>query len=126
MKQLAQQSEFHTAFKELDSAMSKSRDLFRRLRHQTAGHIDEAAFGKALERISSDTKMLFQAGTTWKNLHYKFCLEFIGAIFLGEAGDHAADEWKRISKVAAKISFQAIKGIDLLFMAYAQQRRLHC
>lgn len=37
MQQLANQADFHAAFKEFDQVMSKSRDLIKRLRHETSG-----------------------------------------------------------------------------------------
>jgi hypothetical protein len=122
MKQLASQRDFHAAFKDFDKAMSKSQDLLKRLRHETAGHLDEAAFRNALEKISPETKQLFQGGTNPKTTHYKFCLEFLGAIFLREVDKDFEEEWHRILKVTADASFKALEAIDLLFMAYVQQR----
>jgi hypothetical protein len=122
MKQLSNQRDFHGAFKEFDKAMSKSRDLLKRLRHETSGHLDESAFKNALEKISGDTKQLFQGGNSPKTVHYKFCLEFLGAIFLREVDKDFEDEWHKILKMTADVSFKAIKAVDMLFMAYLQQR----
>lgn len=122
MKQLAKQKDFHAAFKEFDKAIFKSRDLLKRLRHETAGHLDEAAFKNALEKISPDTKQLFQGGNNAKTTHYKFCLEFLGAIFLRKVDKDFKEEWRMILKVTSDLSFKALKAIDLLFMAYVEQR----
>jgi len=122
MKQLANQGDFHAAFKEFDNAISKSRDLLKRLRHETSGHLDEGAFSNALQKISTDTKQLFQAGNNPKNLHYKFCLEFLGAIFLRTFDKDYEEEWHKILKMTADVSFKAIKAVDMLFIAYVQQR----
>jgi hypothetical protein len=122
MRKLANQREFHAAFKEFDKAMSKSRDLLKRLRHETSGHLDEEAIKNALEIISFDTKQLFQAGSNPKTLHYKFCLEFLGAIFLRKVDKDFEEEWGKILKMTADVSFKAIKAVDMLFMAYVQQR----
>ena len=122
MKKLANQKDFHTAFKDFDKAMFNSRNLLKRLRHETSGHLDERAFENALKIISSDTKQLFQAGNNPKTLHYKFCLEFLGAIFLRMADKDFEEEWQKILKTTSDVSFKAIKAIDMLFMAYVQQR----
>ncbi len=58
----------------------KLTELVKRLRHETGGHLDDGAFKKALESISLETQVLFQSGSSPKTLHYKFCLEFLGAI----------------------------------------------
>jgi hypothetical protein len=100
----------------------QSRDLLKRLSHETSGHLDEGAFKNALEKISCDTKQLFQAGRNPKTLHYKFCLEFLGAIFLCKVDKDFEDEWGRILRTTADVSFKAIRAIDMLFMAYVQQR----
>ena len=123
MKQLAKHKDFHAAFKEFDKAISKSQDLLKRFRHETSGQLDEAAFKNALEKISGDTKQLFQDGNSPKTTHYKFCLEFLGAIFLRKVDEDFEEEWHRIVKVTAGVSFKALKAVDLLFMAYVQQRR---
>ena len=122
MKQLANQKDFHAAFKEFDKAIYKSRDLLKRLRHETAGHLDEAAFENTLGKISPDTKQLFQGGNNAKTTHYKFCLEFLGAIFLRKVDKDFKEEWRRILKMTADVSFKALKAVDLLFMAYVEQR----
>ena len=122
MKQLAKQRDFHSAFKAFDKAMTKSRDLVGRLRHETSGHLDEEAFNSALKQVSCDTKELFQAGNTPKTSHYKFCLEFLGAIFLRKADKDHKEEWRDIQKTTADVSFKAIEAIDMLFMAYVEQR----
>ena len=122
MKNLYKQRDFHTAFKDFDTAMFKARNLLKRLRHETSGHIDQQAFGSALHKISSDTKQLFQAGNTPRNLHYKFCLEFLGAVFLSKADEDFEAEWQKILKTTANVSYKAIKAVDMLFMAYVQQR----
>lgn len=102
--------------------MSKSRNLLGRLRHETAGHVDQQAFESALRKISSDTKQLFQVGDTPRTLHYKFCLEFLGAVFLSKADKDFESEWEKILKTTADVSFKAIKAMDMLFMAYVEQR----
>lgn len=122
MKQLANQRDFHAAFKDFDKVMSAARELLKRLRHETSGHLDAEAFGIALGKISSDTKQLFQAGNTYKTLHYKFCLEFLGAIFLRKVDQNYEDEWRNILRMTSKVSFKAIKAVDFLFMAYVEQR----
>jgi hypothetical protein len=122
MKQLAKQKGFHEAFKDFDKAMFQSRHLLKRLRHETSGHLDEGAFKNALEKISCDTKQLFQGGNSPKTLHYKFCLEFLGAIFLRQVDKDFEEEWGRILRTTADVSFKAIKAVDLLFMAYVEQR----
>jgi hypothetical protein len=55
-------------------------------------------------------------------MHYKFCLEFLGAIFLRKVDKDFKEEWRRILKVTADVSFKALKAVDLLFMAYVEQR----
>jgi hypothetical protein len=124
MKKLANQRDFHAAFKDFDRAMSKSQDLLKRLRHETAGHLDEVAFENALEKISPDTKQLLQGGNNSKTTHYKFCLEFLGAIFLRKVDKDFEEEWGRILNTTADVSFKAIKAVDMIFMAYVEQRRL--
>jgi hypothetical protein len=122
MKNLSKQRDFHTAFKDFDTAMFKARNLLKRLRHETSGHIDPQAFEWALHKIRPDTKQLFQAGDTPRNLHYKFCLEFLGAIFLREADKDFEVEWEKIRKTTTDVSVKAIKAVDTLFMAYVEQR----
>jgi hypothetical protein len=122
LKALALQSIFHQAYLEFDKAMAKSHLLIKRLRHETAGHLDDTAFKKALEKIAQDTKQLFQSGSSPKAVHYKFALEFLGAIFLSEASTDFEDEWGIILKSTADVSFKALKAIDMLFMAYVKQR----
>ncbi len=61
MKALAKQRDFHDVFEDFDKAINKARNLLKRLRHETAGHLDQAAFQKALTKIAPDTKSLFQA-----------------------------------------------------------------
>jgi hypothetical protein len=122
MQQLAEQNDFHEMFKELDKAMSKSSELLIRLRHQTSGHLDKGAFKNALGKIPGDTKVLFQSGNTPKTLHYKFCLEFLGAIFLSKVEKQFEEEWGKILETTCEVAFKAVNGIDTLFMAYVQQR----
>jgi len=123
MQQLANQKDFHAAFKEFDKVMSKSEELVKRLRHETSGHLDPEAFNNALERMPSDTKGLFQGGTAPKTVHYKFSIEFLGAIFLSKVEKVAEkEEWERILDTTCEAAFKAINTIDLLFMAYVQQR----
>ena len=122
IKQLAAQKNFHEAFVEFDKAMSEARALVKRLRHETGGHLDDGAFKKALESISSDTQVLFQSGTNPKTLHYKFSLEFLGAIFLSEVDKDYEEEWARILRTTADVSFKAINAVDMIFMAYVEQR----
>ena len=122
LKQLALQSIFHKAYTDFDKAMAQSHRLIKRLRHETAGHLDDTAFKKALERIEANTKQLFQAGESAKAIHYKFALEFIGAIFLSEAVTDFESEWKKILKSTSEVSFKALKAIDMLFKAYVDQR----
>ncbi|MGC4095672.1 MAG: hypothetical protein QM706_01025 [Nitrospira sp.] len=122
MKKLAKQREFHKAFKDFDTAIFKSRNLLKRLRHETSGHVDQKAFECALQIIAPDTKQLFQAGDTPRTLHYKFCLEFLGAVFLRKADTDFEVEWRKILKATADVSFKAINAVDMLFMAYVEQR----
>jgi len=122
IKQLAEQKNFHEAFVEFDKAMSEARELVKRLRHETGGHLDDGAFKKALERISPETQVLFQSASNPKALHYKFCLEFLGAIFLSEVDKDFEEEWARILRTTADVSFKAIKAVDMIFMAYVEQR----
>ena len=123
IRQLAEQKNFHEAFVEFDKAMSEARELVNRLRHETGGHLDDGAFKKALERISLETQVLFQSGRNPKTLHYKFCLEFLGAIFLSEVDKDFEEEWGRILRTTADVSFKAINALDMIFMAYVKQRR---
>jgi len=123
IKQLAAQTKFHEAFVEFDNAMSEARELVKRLRHETGGHLDDGAFKKALECITPETQVLFQSANSPKALHYKFCLEFLGAIFLSEVDKDFEDEWDRILATTADVSFKAIKAVDMIFMAYVEQRR---
>ncbi len=122
MKKLSKQSDFHRAFKDFDTAVFKSRNLLKRLRHETSGHVDQTAFEFALRKIVPDTKQLFQAGNTSKTLHYKFCLEFLGAVFLSKTDKAFEAEWQRILKTTSDVSFKAINAVDTLFMAYIEQR----
>ncbi len=122
IKHLASRPYFHQAFLEFDKAMLEASKLVKRLRHQTGGHLDDEAFKKALKTISPDTRVLFQAGNSPKTLHYKFCLEFLGAIFLSEVQKDFEGEWSRILKTTADVSFKALKAVDLIFNAYVDQR----
>jgi hypothetical protein len=122
MKQLANQKGFHEALKDFDKAMFQSRDLLKRLRHKTSGHLDEGVLKNALKKISCDTQQLFQAGSNPKTLQYKFCLEFLGAIFLREVDKDFEEEWGRILKTTADVSFKANRAVDMIFMAYVEQR----
>ena len=123
IEKLSEQPSFHQAFIEFDKAMSEARVLIKRLRHQTAGHLDDAAFKKALNDISSDTRLLFRAGDSPKTLHYRFCLEFLAAIFVDEVDTDFEAEWHRILAMTSEVSFKAIRSIDLIFSAYADQRK---
>lgn len=77
----------------------------------------------ALERIPSDTKALFQGGDAPKTVHYKFSLEFLGAIFLRRVEKKfEKEEWERILDTTCEAAFKAINTIDLLFMAYSTAR----
>jgi len=114
IKQLAEQKNFHKAFVEFDKAMSEARELVSRLRHETGGHLGDGAFKKALESISLETQLLFQGGNSPKSLHYKFCLEFLGAIFLSEVDKDFEEEWDRILSTTADVSLKAIKAVDLI------------
>jgi hypothetical protein len=132
MKALAKQKEFHDAFGEFDKAIHKARNLLKRLRHETAGHLDQAAFQNALTKIAPDTQSLFQASDHPKRLHYRFALEFLGAIFLsGVVEEYDAKtkelyekEWRMILETISGVSFKAINAIDTLFGAYVEQRGL--
>jgi hypothetical protein len=123
IKQLAEQNNFHEAFVEFDKAMSEAHELVKRLRHETGGHLDDRAFKKALESISLETQVLFQSGSTPETLHYKFCLEFLGAIFLSKVDKDFEKEWARILRTTADVSLKAINAVDMIFMAYVEQRR---
>jgi hypothetical protein len=132
MKALAKQKDFHNIFGEFDKAINKARNLLKRLRHETAGHLDQAAFQNALTKIAPDTKSLFQASEHPKRLHYRFALEFLGAIFLsGVVQEYDAKtkelyekEWRMILETISGVSFKAINAIDTLFGAYVEQRGL--
>lgn len=123
IKQLAEQKNFHEAFVEFDKAMSETRELMKRLRHQTGAHLGDEAFKKSLESISPGTKVLFQSGNNPKALHYKFCLEFLGAIFLSQVDKDFEEEWSRILRTTADVSLKAINALDMIFMAYVEQRK---
>jgi hypothetical protein len=132
MKALAKQKDFHDVFGDFDKAINKARNLLKRLRHETAGHLDQAAFQKALTKIAADTKSLFQASDHPKRLHYRFALEFLGAIFLSgvvkeydtKTKELYEKEWRMILEMISGISFKAINAIDTLFWAYVEQRGL--
>jgi hypothetical protein len=123
IKQLAEQKNFREAFVEFDKAMLEANELVKRLRHETGGHLDDGAFKKALESISLETQVLFQSGSSPKTLHYKFCLEFLGAIFLSQVDKDLEEEWDRILRTTTGVSLKAINALDMIFMAYVEQRR---
>ena len=76
-----------------------------------------------LKRFLLKPKYYFKADVTPKMLHYKFCLEFLGALFLSEVDKDFEEEWGRILRTTADISFKAINALDMIFMAYVEQRR---
>ncbi len=119
---LAGLPDFHKGFVEFDKALSEVKELVKRLRHQAGGHLKDGAFKKALEKISPDARLLFQYGDAPKTLHYKFCLEFLGAIFMSEVEKDFEVEWQTILKTTSDVSFKAIEAVDLLFTAYVKQR----
>lgn len=122
IQHLAGLPDFHKAFLEFDKAMSEAKELVKRLRHETGGHLTDGAFENALKNISPDARLLFQCGDTPRTLHYKFCLEFLGAIFLSKVGSDFEIELQKILKTTADISFKAVEAVDILFMAYVNQR----
>ena len=126
LKHLSLQPLFHKAYKDFDTAMTRSHKLIKKLRHETAGHLNHTAFKTALENIAPDTKQLFQGGNSAKTTHYKFALEFLGAIFHGEKTDDVESEWKRILQSTSDVSFKALKAIDLVFNAYVDHRGFQC
>lgn len=110
LRDLSRQSRFNDGYEKLVAAMEK------------AAHLKDGAFEEALGKIDPDTKILFQGGNRAKDIHYKFALEFIGAIILCHAYADPEPEWNRILKATMEVCFSAVKAIDMLFMAYAEQR----
>lgn len=120
IKELGKLEPFKAALDEFDNAMSDAYKLVKRLRHETGGHPKHAAFKQALRDISFETQLLFQRGNTPKNVHYKFSLEFLAAIFVREVDEDFEEEWGRILRTTSDVSFKAVNALDLIFMAYVQ------
>ena len=122
LRDLSRQSRFNDGYEKLVTAMEKAAHIVKKLRNEVAAHLKDGAFEEALGKIDPDTKILFQGGNRAKDIHYKFALEFIGAVILRHAYADPEPEWNRILKATMEVCFSAVKAIDMLFMAYAEQR----
>ena len=121
---MAGQPEYKTAYEEFQQAMNDSHTVLKALRNEISGHLKDKAFKRGLARIDPATKQLFQGGNNPMNIHYKFALEFIGAVMLRGARKHPARKWKSLLKRVSNASFKAIRAIDSLFFLHVEQRKL--
>ena len=121
LKALSSQNTFNDAYQELVTDMDKASDIVRKLRNEVAGHLKDGAF-EGLGKIDSTIKSTVQAGDRPKDTHYRFALEFIGAVILRHADADPKPEWNRILESTNQVSFRAVKAIDMLFTAYSEQR----
>jgi len=122
LKALSSQNTFNDAYQELVTDMDKASDIVRKLRNEVAGHLKDGAFEEGLGKIDSTIKSTVQARDRPKDTHYRFALEFIGAVILRHADADPKPEWNRILESTNQVSFRAVKAIDMLFMAYSEQR----
>jgi len=109
------------AFDDLTKALNRADSLIKKLRNEVAGHLPDKAFAEALDKIGSDTRGLLQMGNSAKEIHYKFSPEFLGATMLRHvAYQDVEKEWQKMCKTTLRLSFQAIRAIDTLFVAYSR------
>lgn len=121
---LVGQPEYKKAYEEFQHVMNDSHSVLKSLRNEISGHLKDKAFKGGLKRIEPTTKQLFQGGNNPRDIHYKFALEFIGAVMLRGARKHPARKWKNLLKRVSNASFKAIHAIDSLFFLYVEQRKL--
>lgn len=122
MRNLSKQPKpLNGALKGLSNTLNRAHKVIKQLRNEVSGHLPHKAVAEALVEIEPTTEVLLQMGNTAKDIHYKFGLEFLGAIMLRHVSFQDAEkEWNTIIKTTLEVTFEAIEAIDLLFVSYSR------
>lgn len=118
----ASQKKYKSLFREFE----QKHEFLKVLRNKLGGHIDYKAVVESLNSMDADRRGMIEAGTTIKEIHYRFTAELVMAmLFSGVPGNEQIDSAKQMIRKVADLSSRVFPVIDNIIGTYIKDRKLN-